>query len=68
MPSKLPSITVRMERINHRKFAYIAYMNGRSASKESRQILLQHINKFEDDNGPITLEQLEEFEDRLNED
>lgn len=68
MPSKLPSITVRMERINHRKFAYIAYMNGRSASKESRQVLLQHISRFEENNGPITLKQLEEFEERVNED
>ena len=65
MPSKLPPITVRLERINHRKFAYIAYVSGRTVSGEGRLIVTSHIREFEEANGAITNEQLEKFEEQM---
>lgn len=65
MPSKLPVIAVRLEKLSFRKFNYISYMDGRSASKEGRQIFLRYIEQYERKNGTITLEQLEQLEERL---
>ncbi|CQR74126.1 hypothetical protein SOV_22530 [Sporomusa ovata DSM 2662] len=65
MTTKLPMVGVRLEKLAHRKFNYISYMNGRSASKEGRQILLRYIEQYEKKNGEITLEQLQQLEERL---
>ena len=38
------------------KLKYIADQNGRSANKEIEQLILKHIQQFEEKNGAISLE------------
>jgi hypothetical protein len=65
MPSKLPPIAVRLRKLSFKKFNYIAYMNGRFAAQEARNILLRYIDQYELKNGTITLEQLNQFDERI---
>jgi hypothetical protein len=40
-------------------------MNGRFAAQEARNILLRYIDQYELKNGAITLEQLQQMEERI---
>lgn len=55
MPSKLPHTAIRIDPELMKKFRYVADYNGRSANKEIEQLIRQHVQQFERDNGPIVL-------------
>lgn len=53
MASKLPHYALRIPIPTMDKLKYIAEYNGRSANKEIEQLILQHIQDWEDKNGTI---------------
>ena len=48
--------TLRMDRTLFAKYRYVAKYNGRSANKEIEQVILAHIEKWEREHGPITID------------
>lgn len=60
MPSKLPQYTLRIPEKTMDKLKYIAYRNGRSATKEIEQLVIAHIERWEKERGKI------EFDDEFN--
>jgi predicted DNA-binding protein len=56
MPSKLPHYALRIPTQTMDKLKYIASYNGRSANKEIEQLILKHIASWEQENGPISLD------------
>lgn len=55
MPSKLPHYALRIPSETMDKLKYIAEYNGRSANKEIEQLILAHINAFQEQHGNIDL-------------
>lgn len=64
MPSDLPRVPLRIEEDLKLKFEYIAFKNGRSMNKETRQLLLRHIEAFEKRFGEIKFEHYCDYLDR----
>ena len=58
MASDLPRYTLRMPREYLQKIRYIAEENGRSANKEIELMVKQRIKEYEQENGPINLDDL----------
>ena len=56
MPSHLPQYTLRISKNIIEKLRYIAERSGRSANKEIEQVILAHIEKWEREHGPITID------------
>ncbi len=56
MPSKLPQYGLRIPKRIMDKLKYIAEYSGRSANKEIEQLILAHIEKWEREHGPITID------------
>lgn len=54
MSSKLPQYGLRIPKETMDKLKYIATYNGRSANKEIEQLILAHIEKWEQERGTIT--------------
>lgn len=54
MSNSYPNFALRIPPVTMNKLKYIADYNGRSANKEIEQIINQHIEYFERDNGKIT--------------
>ena len=55
MKDNLPRYTLRISQVNLDKLKYIADYNGRSKNKEIEWLIRQHIQKFEEEHGPIQL-------------
>lgn len=55
MPSKLPHYALRIPSETMDKLKYIAEYNGRSANKEIEQLILAHIDAFQEQHGNIDL-------------
>ncbi len=55
MPSKLPHYALRIPSETMDKLKYIAEYNGRSANKEIEQLILAHIDTFQEQHGNIDL-------------
>ena len=53
---KLPQYGLRIPSSIMDKLKYIADYYGRSANKEIEQLILDHIERFEIDKGPISLD------------
>lgn len=53
MPSNLPQYGLRIPSKTMDKLKYIADRNGRSANKEIEQLILKHIEEWEQSHGPI---------------
>ena len=53
MPSHLPHYALRIPSETMDKLKYIAERNGRSANKEIEQLILKHIETWENTHGPI---------------
>ena len=53
MASKLPHYALRIPVPTMDKLKYIAEYNGRSANKEIEQLIIQHIQDWEDQKGEI---------------
>lgn len=58
MASDLPRYTLRMSKEYLQKIRYIAEENGRSANKEIELMVKQRIKEYEQENGPINLDDL----------
>lgn len=58
-PHKYPHYALRIPVEVMDKLKYIAEYNGRSANKEIEQLIIAHISKFEEINGPISLDYFE---------
>lgn len=58
MASDLPRYTLRMSKEYLQKIRYIAEENGRSANKEIGLMVKQRIKEYEQENGPINLDDL----------
>lgn len=58
MASDLPRYTLRMPKEYLQKIRYIAEENGRSANKEIELMVKQRIKEYEQENGPINLDDL----------
>ena len=58
-PHKYPHYALRIPQTTMDKLKYIAEYNGRSANKEIEQIIIAHIQRFEEANGEISLEDFE---------
>lgn len=56
MPSKLPQYALRIPAKTMDKLKYIAEYNGRSANKEIEQLILKHIEQWEQEKGLIDIE------------
>ena len=56
MPSKLPHYALRIPSETMDKLKYIAEYNGRSANKEIEQLILAHIDTFQEQHGNIDLQ------------
>ncbi len=55
-PHRNPHYALRIPSETMDKLKYIAERNGRSANKEIEQLILKHIERFESENGPISLD------------
>ncbi len=55
MPSKFPHYALRISAEIMDKLKYIANRSGRSANKEIEQLIIQHIETWEETHGPITI-------------
>ena len=53
MASKLPHYALRIPTEIMDKLKYIAVRNGRSANKEIEQLIIQHIEAWEETHGTI---------------
>ena len=53
MASKLPMFGLRIPRELLDKIKYVAEYNGRSANKEIEQLILKHVELFENEHGKI---------------
>ncbi len=62
MPSKLPHYALRIPTPIMDKLKYIAAYNGRSANKEIEQLIIHHINEWENAHGEITSDSLNAHE------
>ena len=56
---KYPYFALRIPSQTMDKLKYIAKCNGRSANKEIEQLILQHIQDWETQNGVIRLDSFE---------
>ena len=56
MKDNLPRYTLRIERDDLDKLAYIARYNGRSKNQEIEWLIRRHIREFEKKHGKIELE------------
>lgn len=56
MPSKLPHYALRIPSETMDKLKYIADRSGRSANKEIEQLIIRHIDRWEKEHGPISLD------------
>jgi hypothetical protein len=55
MKDKLPRYTLRIDRDDLDKLAYIAEYNGRSKNREIEWLVRRHIREFEKEHGKIEL-------------
>ena len=53
MKDNLPRYTLRIERDDLEKLAYIAEYNGRSKNREIEWLIRRHIREFEKEHGKI---------------
>jgi len=53
MKDTLPRYTLRIDRIDLDKLAYIAEYNGRSKNREIEFLIRRHIREFENEHGQI---------------
>jgi predicted DNA-binding protein len=58
MTAEFAIVTVRLEKINKFKLKHIADCEGRTVSKQVRQVILRHIKDFEQENGKIDTERM----------
>ncbi|MGL5973448.1 MAG: TraY domain-containing protein [Oscillospiraceae bacterium] len=56
MNDKILRYTLRVDRINFKKFRYIASYQGRSANKEIEQFIKRRIAEFEKQHGEIKID------------
>lgn len=56
MASKLPMFGLRVPVDLMNKLKYIASYNGRSANKEIEQLIIKHVESFENHHGTIDSE------------
>ena len=61
MPDSLPRYTMRIERLSLDKLQYIAKYEGRTANKQLEQLVKRCIREFENQNGEITDEMIQEM-------
>ena len=61
MPGSLPRYTMRIERLSLDKLQYIAKYEGRTANKQLEQLVKRCIREFENQNGEITDEMIQEM-------
>lgn len=61
MKDKLPRYTMRIDRLLLDKLQYIAKYEGRTANKQLEQLVKKHIIEFENQNGVITDEMIQEM-------
>lgn len=64
MTSKLPQFNFRCEQETIDKIKYIADKEVRSASQEIVHLMKKRIERYEEDNGKITKEDLIEFKNK----
>lgn len=64
MPSKLPHYALRIPVPLMNKLKYIAQYYGRSANKEIEQLIIRHVNDFEDKHGEIDTDAIESLQIR----
>ena len=55
MKDNLPRYTLRIDRIDLDKLAYISEYNGRSKNREIEWLVRRHIKEFEQEHGKIDL-------------
>ena len=60
-----PQFPIRIEPATINKMKYIASYNGRSTAKEIEQLMLKHIEQYEEVHGEISLEQITEAQEKL---
>lgn len=56
MPSVMPQFTVRVDPNLLKKFRYVAEYNARSANREAETLIREHVERFEQEHGSITLD------------
>lgn len=59
MTDKLLRYTLRVDRFLFQKFRYIADSKGRSANREIEQYIKRTVQDYEQEHGPIQLEDTE---------
>ena len=55
-PHKNPHYALRIPKETLDKLKYIADSSGRSANKEIEQLIIRHIDRWEKEHGPISLD------------
>ena len=58
MKDKLLRYTLRIDRLLFQKFRYVAESEGRSANRETEQMIKTRVAQYEQENGTIPLESL----------
>ncbi|SMC64228.1 hypothetical protein SAMN04488500_106123 [Sporomusa malonica] len=56
MPSDLPRVPLRIDEDSKLKLEYIAFKNGRSLNRETKQLIMRYIDQFEKSHGKINLD------------
>ena len=63
MKDKLPRYTLRIEKMDLDKLAFIAEYNGRSKNREIEFLVRRHIRDFEKEHGCIKFEKKQESDE-----